>query len=333
MARLTLDEARVLARRALSAAGAAEHQAVPTAAALVAADADGLASHGLARAPAYADQVASGKVDGRAFPVQERSGDAVVRIDAGFGFAFPAIDLALEAALALTPRTGVTAASVRNSHHAGAMGRHVERLAENGLVGLAFTNSPAAIAPWGGRTGLYGTNPIAFACPRPRRSPLVVDLSLSKVARGKIMVAAKRGEPIVEGWALDAEGHPTVDAEAALAGTMLPMGDARGAALVLAVELLAAGLTGAHFGFEASSFFTADGDAPAIGHLFLAMDPAALGGEGWAERVEVLLTAILAQDGTRLPGDRRLAAREAAERDGIDIDSALLADLERRADP
>jgi (2R)-3-sulfolactate dehydrogenase (NADP+) len=107
-------------------------------------------------------------------------------------------------------------------------GHHVERLAAAGLVGLAFTNSPAALAPWGGRWPIYGTNPIAFACPRAGASPLVVDLSLSKVARGRIMVAAQKGESIPEGWAVDADGRPTTDAKAALAGTMLPLGDAKG---------------------------------------------------------------------------------------------------------
>src|SRR5690606_19350669 len=116
---------------------------------------------------------------------------------------------------------------------------HVERLAERGLAGFAFGNSPAAIAPWGGKTGVFGTNPIAFAAPRKDGPPLVVDLSLSRVARGKIMVASQTGEPIPEGWALDADGRPTTDPKAALAGTMVPIGEAKGAALALVVEILA----------------------------------------------------------------------------------------------
>jgi (2R)-3-sulfolactate dehydrogenase (NADP+) len=159
----------------------------------------------------------------------------------------------------------------------------------------------------------------------------VVDASLSTVARGKLMVAAQKGEPIPEGWALDAEGRPTTDPKAGLAGTMMPLGGAKGAALVLMVEILAAALTGGQFGFEASSFFTADGPPPRIGQLFLLLDPERLGGADFTARLEVLLGAILAQPGTRLPGDRRLAIRARAEREGIVIDGKLHAELLNRA--
>jgi (2R)-3-sulfolactate dehydrogenase (NADP+) len=206
---------------------------------------------------------------------------------------------------------------VRNSHHAGALGWHVERMAERGLVVVAFSNSPAGIAPWGGAKGVSGTNPIAFAAPRQGRPPLVIDTSLSKVARGKIMLAAQKGEAIPEDWALDAEGRPTTNPKAALAGTMVPMGDAKGAALVLMVEILAAVMTGGQFGFEASSFFTAEGPPPRIGQFFLVLDPIRVTGPDSLARLEVLLGAILEQPGTRLPGDRRLGLRERARAGGL----------------
>ena len=329
--RIGLPEACDLLGQVLARAGAAPWQAGPTAAALVAAEADGLKSHGLARAPAYADQVRSGKVDGQARPQLERTGDATLRVDAASGFAFPAIAQGLDAVADTARQHGMAAVAVRDSHHAGVMGHHVEQLAERGLVGLGFTNSPAAIAPWGGSRALFGTNPIAFACPRANVPPLVIDTSLSRVARGKIMLAAQRGETIPEGWALDADGRPSTDAKAALTGTMLPMGDAKGAALVLMVEILAAALTGGRFAFEASSFFTAEGEAPRIGQLFMALDPERLGGAGWGARMETLLGAVADQPGVRLPGERRLAARAAAARDGMALDPRLRADLEERA--
>ncbi len=328
---LTLEAARDLATAALMAAGTSAENAAITAAALVAADADGIASHGLSRLPAYADQVKTGKVQGAAVPKLEWTASATLRVDAGCGFAFPAVAAGLAAAAERAKLTGIVGVAVHASHHAGAMGHHVEWLAERGLAGLAFTNSPAAIAPWGGAQGVFGTNPVAFAVPRSGKPPLVIDASLSKVARGKIMVAAQRGQPIPDDWALDADGKPTTDAKAALAGTMLPVGDAKGAALVLMVEILAAALTGGQFGFEASSFFTADGPSPSIGHLFIVMDGARLGGESFSDRLEILLGAILAQDGTRLPGDRRIAARAKAAEDGISIPDDLAADLRRRA--
>jgi (2R)-3-sulfolactate dehydrogenase (NADP+) len=329
--RLTLEEAHELAQAVLTAAGASPAAATATADALVAAEADGIGSHGLSRLPAYADQLLSGKIDGGAVPELDWTGAAALRVDARCGFAFPAIAAGLDAAMARVAETGLVAVAVRNSHHAGVMGHHVERVAAGGFAGLGFSNSPAAIAPWGGAAGVFGTNPIAFAAPRPGRAPLVVDTALSKVARGKIMLAAQQDRPIPEGWALDRDGRPTTDAKAALKGTMLPMGDAKGAALVLAVEVLAAALTGGRFGFEASSFFTADGSPPRIGQLFLIFQPERLGGSDVLARLEVLLGAILAQPGTRLPGDRRQAARERAGRQGIAVDAALLADLRRRA--
>ncbi len=328
---LTLDEARALAVAVLEKAGTSPANARAVADALVEAEADGIASHGLSRLPAYADQVASGKVDGAAVPVLTWTASAALRVDAATGFAFPAIAAGLDAAAERVRETGLASVSVFRSHHAGVLGHHAERMAQQGLACLAFTNSPSAIAPWGGSVGLFGTNPVAFAVPRLEAAPLVIDASLSKVARGKIMVAAQKGEPIPDDWALDVNGKPTTDAKAALAGTMVPMGDAKGAALVLMVEVLAAALTGGQFGFEASSFFTADGPSPAIGHLFLVMDPARLGGPEALARLEVLLSAILAQEGTRLPGDRRLGLRQKAAAAGITVPDALAADLRARA--
>ena len=139
----------------------------------------------------------------------------------------------------------------------------MEALARSGLIGLFFSNGPSAIAPWGGSKGVFSTNPIAFAAPRGARDPLVIDMSLSKVARGKINLAAQKGEAIPEGLALDSDGQPTTDAKAALAGTMLPMGDAKGAQLVLMVEILAAALSASHFGYEAGSFFSGEGEQTA----------------------------------------------------------------------
>ena len=328
---LSLATLTETARRVLLAAGTEAGIAAIVADALVAADADGIASHGVARLPAYADQVRSGKVDGDARPTLRRTAAATLAVDAADGFAFPAVRLGLAAAADLAPETGIVAVGVHRSHHFGVAGHHVERLAERGLVGLAFTNSPAALAPWGGHRPIYGTNPIAFACPRRGAPPLVIDLSLSKVARGRIMVAAQKGEAIPEGWAVDSTGRPTTDAAAALAGTMLPLGDAKGAALALMVELLAAGLTGGNYGWEAGSFFTADGSKPRIGHLFIAIHPPALAGAGFLDRVEVLLGAALGQEGVRLPGDRRLAARARAAAEGVSIPDALAAELSRRA--
>lgn len=324
---LNVEQAESLGRTILTRHATGDANAAIVARALVAAEIDGQKGHGLSRLPSYAAQAASGKVDGRAVPVLASTAAAALRIDACNGFAFPALALAVEALSDRATETGIAAAAIHRSHHFGQAGYHVEQLAAAGLIGLVFGNSPKAIAPWGGHAGVFGTNPIAFAAPRGSQPPLLIDLSLSKVARGKVMVAARQGEPIPEGWALDSTGRPTTDAEAAMQGTMLPMGDAKGAALVLMVEILAAVLTGARFGFEASSFFTADGEPPGVGQFLVAIDPEAFSAGAFAERLETLIGAILAQDGTRLPGERRLALRAAAARDGIVVPSPLYDEL------
>lgn len=328
---ISLDALADLATGALVNSNTSESNAKIVATALVAADADGLVSHGVSRVPFYADQAASGKVDGHGTPTLEQHGLAAIRVDAAGGFAYPAIRIGLDRALEVAGDTGVAALAVGNSHHCGALGYHVESVAEHGLMALGFSNTPAGIAPWGGTRGSFGTNPIGFACPRGGHPPLVVDLSLSTVARGKVVLADQRGESIPEGWALDAGGHATTDAHEALAGTMVPIGEAKGSALAMMVELLTAALAGSNFAFEASSFFTAEGPPPRIAQSFIVLDPKAFGGRTFLDRVEALVEDVLSQPGTRLPGDRRHRKRATARTDGVAIGEDLLAELRRRA--
>lgn len=321
--RYSLDQLHQIAVKALCAHNTSPANAEHVAKALVAAEADGLKGHGMSRLPSYCAQAASGKVDGQVQPAAAQVAEAAVCIDARYGFAYPALAFAVDKLVGLAPAAGIAVAAVTHSHHCGAAGYHVEAIARRGLIGLMFANTPKAIAPWGGSRGVFGTNPIAFAAPRANAAPLVIDLSLSKVARGKIMVAEQEGTAIPEGWALDARGKPTTDPKAAMAGTMLPMGDAKGAALVLMVEILAAGLTAAQFGFEASSFFTAEGKAPGVGQLLIALAPGPLSGGAFTSRLETLLSAILEQENTRLPGERRLKLRQAARKNGLLIKDQL----------
>lgn len=327
MTALSLAEAEALAAEVLGRAGAAPSQAGPTARALVAAEAAGQGGHGLRRLAAYSAQVRAGKVAGRAEPAAEAVRSGLLRIDAGHGFAFPAFDLALDRLPAMVAETGVAAAAIHRSHHAGVLGLTVERFAEAGFVALMMANAPGAMAPWGGKRPLFGTNPIAFAAPMPAGPPLVIDLSLSRIARGKVMAAKQKGSAIPEGWALDAEGRPTTDPEAALKGTMLPAGDAKGAALALIVELMAAGLTGAHYAAEASSLFDDVGPPPGLGQWLFIVDTMALGGAATIARLGVLASAITDEPGARLPGQSRIAARARAEAEGLALEDDLIASL------
>jgi len=323
---LSLAQAHTLVAGAFRRCGASPAAADSTARALVAAEADGLTGHGLSRVPSYAAQLRTGKVVGDAEIVVTHPRPGLLAIDAGHGFAYPALDAALAALPDLARRQGIAAAGIRRSHHCGAAGLPVEKLAEAGCIAILFANTPAAMAPWGGSRAVFGTNPLAFGCPLPGRAPIVIDLALSKVARATIVGAKQRGEAIPEGWALDAEGHPTTDPAAALDGTMAPLGDAKGTALALMVELLAAGLTGARFAAEASSFLDAAGDPPGTGQLVLAIDASALS-PGAPERFAVLAAAIEDQDGTRLPGSRRLALRARAVVDGLMLPDALFSEI------
>jgi len=311
---ITEKDAWDLAFNALRSNQTSENNAKEVADALVNAEFDGQAGHGLSRIPSYVEQLNAGKVKGNVEPSLLSSKGSVIRVDANNGFAFPAISLALSEITKTCKSFGIAAASISRSHHFGQAGRHVERLAEDGLIGLMFGNTPKAIPPWGGSKPLFGTNPIAFASPREAAAPLVIDMSLSKVARGKVMVANQLNEKIPEGWAIDKEGRPTTDAKKALEGAMLPIGDAKGSALALMVEMLAAGLTGSNFGFEASSFLNAEGDAPSVGQLIIAIDPSFFSGESFGERTETLVGAVLEQPGTRLPGDKRIEKRKVREK-------------------
>ena len=328
----TLDALHALAARALTRAGASAAMAEATAAALVDAEAQGLASHGLSRVPQYATHVANGRADGAAVPAIVAQRGGAVLVDACEGLAFPACALAVREAVSRAATHGVAFAGVTRSHHFGVAAYHLVPVAAAHMVGLAFGNSPAAMPAAGGRHPIFGTNPIAATFPRAQGAPLTIDLSLSEVARGKGMIAAKEGKPIPLGWALDAAGEPTTDAKAALTGSMLPMGGTKGAMLALIVELLACALTGAAFGFEADSFFVDAGNRPRIGQAFLVIDPGALAGRGtYDARVEALIAEMLADEGVRLPGARRsyLAARAAAQ--GVEIPAALAQQLEKLA--
>jgi (2R)-3-sulfolactate dehydrogenase (NADP+) len=328
----TLEQLADLSRRALARAGAGDDAARVTAHALVAAEAQGLSSHGMSRVPQYALHLRNGRADGKAIPVIVRSKGGAFLVDAGSGLAFPACALAVAEAVRRARESGVAFAGVTNSHHFGVAADHLASVADAGMVGMAFGNSPAAMSAAGGRRPLFGTNPVAAVFPRRKGRPLSIDLSLSEVARGKVMVAAAKGEAIPLGWALDGDGAPTTDATAALTGSMLPMGGAKGAMLALIVELLACALTGAAFGFEADSFFVDDGNRPRLGQAFLVLDPDALAGRGaYLDRVEALVEAMLEDPGVRLPGGRRDALAAKAERDGIGIPAALAAELTRLA--
>jgi len=329
----SIEEITALAMRALKRAGASKAMARATAEALVAAETEGLPGHGLARVPLYAQHLREGRANGKAKPKVVRKKGGACLVDANGGLAFLASALAVKEAVKRAQRYGIAFAGVTNSHHFGAAAYHLAAVAQAGLVGLAFTNSPAAINAWGGRKAFYGTNPVAAIFPRRDAAPIVVDLSLTEVLRGKIMLYAKEGKPIPLGWAVDKDGNPTTDPKAALTGSLTAIGGVKGATLALMVEVLTVALTGAAFSFENDSYFE-PGGKPRIGHAILAIDPDALAGaDSYYSRLEVMVSRMLADAGVRLPGTRRQQAAARARANGIDIPDALHQELRTLARP
>jgi (2R)-3-sulfolactate dehydrogenase (NADP+) len=297
---------------------------------LVRAEEHGLPTHGMSRVPFYCGMLRRGRADGAAEPAMLADRAGACLIDNRDGLPYVSLQWAVAEVMQRARRNGIALAGIRNSAHAGVMGIHLAPVAEAGLVGLAFTNSPAAIPAWGGKKALFGTNPIAGVFPRKGKDPIVVDLALTTVVRGRIMMAMRRGERIPEGWALDRNGRPTTDPKEAIEhGSLFPIGGAKGAMLAMMVELLCAALAGAAIGPEADSFFSEEGNRPRIGQVFIAIDPAQLSGsEKFSERVEKVVATMLADPEVRLPGARRFAA-EAASRKGIEIPDELLAQIEK----
>lgn len=320
---ISLSEVEEMSFAALRGHRTSDANARCMARSIAAAEGDGLRSHGLLRLPTYCAHAAIGKVDGHAVATVVRARPAAWIADAHDGFAHPAIDAGFDVLVPGAQQQGIAALAVTNSYNCGVVGQHVERLAEQGLVALAFANTPAAIAPWGGSKALFGTNPLAFAAPRTGGHPLVIDQSSSVVARGEVLLAASRGQAIPSGWALDPHGAPTTEPSAALAGSMLPAGGYKGAGIALMVEILAAALTGASFSFDASSFADNNGGPPRTGQLFVALDPSAILGGAFAARVEAVIAAMSAQEGVRVPGARRFEARKVAREKGVQVERGL----------
>ena len=326
--RISLKEATNLIETAFLAEAVPETVARSVATALVSAEAEGQVGHGFSRVDDYLAQVRSGKIDADAKVKTCVIGTTRVLTDAGFGFAYPALDDAIAAGANLALQHGCAMIGLTRSHHCGALSVQVEKLARQGLVALMVANAPASMAPWGGKTPIFGTNPIAFAAPGDTGDTLVIDLSLSRIARGKVMNARKAGKSIPEGWALDSDGKSTTNAAAALDGTMLPIGEAKGTALALMVEILAAIMTGAARSTEATSFFTEDGPPPGVGQFLIAMKPFDV--DAFQTRLMELLNEIAAMDGARLPGERRAEDLRAAQKHGIDVPVQYLQSIRTR---
>lgn len=302
---LTLDEIHALARDTILANGCDTANADALADIVTRAERDGSHSHGLFRVPGYVKALRSGKVDGHAKPVVSHKTPAVVHVDGGGCFAPLAQSVGLPVLAEAASQLGVAALSLTNIHHFAALWPETEYLAERGLVGIACTAYMPAVAPAGSTEKLFGTNPISFAWPRPGKPPVCYDMATAAMAMGDVQIAARDGKSVPPGTGLDAEGRPTTDPAEIAKGVLLPFGGYKGSAIALMVELLAAGLTGENFSYEAAENDNHDGGPPRGGEMVIALSPALIAGDGWEDHVEAFMTRLTGLEGVRLPGARR----------------------------
>jgi delta1-piperideine-2-carboxylate reductase len=330
--RLSLEQVHALAWQVLRVHGVSEDHARAIADTITAAERDDCKAHGLFRLPGYVKSVRSGKVVADAVPQMRTLAPAILQVDGQYGFAPLALEVGRAPLVELTRQRGIAALAVIHIYHFAALWPEVEAVAEAGLVAFAFTAAMSYVAPAGGQRPLYGTNPMAFGWPREGHPPLVFDQASSASARGEIELHRRDARPLPLGWAIDAAGQPTTDAAAGLAGAQLPFGGYKGASIALMIELLAGALIGEVFSFEASERDNGDGGPPVGGELMIAIDPARCLGSDEQPRqsshAEQLFASILAQEGTRLPSDRRYAARQRTPTEGVTIPTTLYEELQ-----
>ncbi|SFP57723.1 Malate/lactate/ureidoglycolate dehydrogenase, LDH2 family [Sphingomonas rubra] len=328
--RMTLAEVRDYARATLARVGLSPAHVAAVAETMVAGERDGCGSHGLYRLLVAAHSVAVGVVVPDAVPVLSRPKPALVRVDGGGGFAQLAFDTGRPALVEAARAHGIAALALNNVVHFAALWPEVEALVADGLVALAFTPSHAWVAPAGGTTPLFGTNPIAFGWPRPGGTPFVFDFATSMVARGEIELHRRAGKRVPTDWGHAPDGSETDDPAAVLAGAMRTFGEHKGSALATMVELIAGPLIGDLTSAESLAADAGRKGSPIGGELILAIDPAGFLGAAAADhlaRAEAVFAGIEAQ-GARLPGSRRHAARIVSQRDGVAIARQLIADID-----
>jgi len=314
--KVSVTEIEAQSRAALLAHGAGEMQAAEVAKAVARAEALGNVICGLYYLESYCTQLLSGRVNGKVLPEVSRPRPAAVLADAKLGFAQPAFAAALEEAIAAALENGVATLAVAHAHTCTSLGYFTEQIAAAGLIGIGFTNASPVVAPPGGNARVIGTNPIAMTVPGENGPALHFDFSTSAVALGKITMAKAAGEPIPLGWAVDENGLPTTDPEAALNGALVSAGGYKGWGFGLMAELLAAGMTGSVNSLDVAGLKVAQGNPHDLGQFYILMDPGTYHAD-FSARFARVAEAVAAQEGARIPGADRYIMTE------VDVPDAL----------
>lgn len=320
--------------QALAAAGVSGPEGEIVADNLLNADLWGLDTHGVSRFPVYFKRILAGAVNPKPAVKIANPWPAVLTVDGDNGLGAVVTVRAMEAAMPLADRFGLCAAGIKATNHFGAAGYYCDLAARRNYITVLMADSPAAIPPWGGKEAYFGTNPIAVGLPRREEPPVVVDLATSVAARGKIIAAAKRGEAIPEGWALDQAGFATTSAADALAGSLLPMAGPKGYGLALVVEHLAGVMTGAAFGRDVPWQYSEKQEPGKVGNIMILIRADAfLSMEEYYERTERFCQEIktcekaAGADEIYLPGDRRRQMEEKLSASGITVGESLGSEL------
>ncbi len=318
--KIAVEQIEATSKAALLAHGAADMQASHVARAVARAEALGNVICGLYYLESYCTQLASGRVSGTVDPVVTKPRGAAVLADAKFGFAQPAFAAGLDLAVETARENGVATLAVANAHTCTSLGFFTEQIAAKGLIAIGMTNASPVVAPPGGNKAVIGTNPIAMTVPGADEPAMHFDFSTSAVALGKITMAKAAGEDIPLGWAVDANGAPTTDPEAALGGALVSAGGYKGWGFGLMVELLAAGMTGSVNSLDVKGLKLPDGPPHGLGQFYILMDPATYG-DNFADRFARVADAVAEQDGARIPGATRVEMTE------VDVPDALWAQV------
>ena len=303
---LSLDEIFDLAKRTLQANGCDDETASILADLIRNAERDGSLSHGLFRLPAYVSGLKSGKINGKGKPEVQKVSTSVIKVNGNNSLAPVVLNKGLPELVKAAKENGVAVLAINNSHHMAAMWPETEKLAEQGLVAFACTSYKPAVAPAGAIKPLFGTNPISFAWPRKNNTPVVYDMATSTMAMGEVQVAARDGHKVPYGTGLNKDGEKTDDpSEIANGGVLLTFGDYKGSAIAMMIELLAAGLVGDLFSFEAKEVDNNDGGPARGGEFIMALSPELIAGQNWNEHAEKFFEQMKSLEGVRLPGERR----------------------------
>lgn len=322
----------------LTSAGVPNADAAEIAHHLVFADLRGVDTHGTSRLKIYLTRLESGAMNWSTQPQIVRESPVHAVIDGGNGFgqvvARDATDVAIEKALT----SGMASVTVHHSNHCGCLAYYTLRMAERGLIGFACTNAPAFMPPFGAKEAFFGTNPFSIAAPAGTNPPFVLDMATSQVARGKIINAAREGTPIPEGWAIDRDGNPTTDAQAGMAGFVLPMGGAKGSGLAAMVEVFAGVLSGSLLSPALPKMYEQTDVAAQLGHFFMAIRPDLhLPADEFGARMDEMLDGIrnaAPAPGTQAvlaPGDLERSKEAEHRRVGVPVQPGVLVEFKELA--